>query len=171
MPFCHCSFYYKSELFNFLDVAFEVLSEDDPSLDLPVDKRWLASSHGKTRHCSSAMRKSIAESLILISVYGNELFSHLAYFDAEFEVARIICKILNPLTLRKLEAQADCLSYYAEAAPRAFIKIIKDDLEQEKPAVFELFKPRPTTLFSPCYSSGLLSALESLLGIQIFFQP
>ncbi|WP_308513313.1 HigA family addiction module antitoxin [uncultured Turicimonas sp.] len=160
--FAIAPFITKSELFNFLDVAFEVLSEDDPSLDLPVDKRWLASSHGKTRHCSSAMRKSIAESLILISVYGNELFSHLAYFDAEFEVAKIICKILNPLTLRKLEAQADCLSYYAEAAPRAFIKIIKDDLEQEKPAVFELFKPRPITLFSPCYSSGLLSALEIL---------
>lgn len=152
----------KTELSNFLDVAFEVLSEANPSHVLLDEEKWLTSSYGKKRHCSDAMRKSIAESLILISVYGNELFSHLAYFDAEFEVAKIIRKILNPLTLRKLEAQADCLSYYAEAAPRAFIKIIKDDLEQEKPAVFELFKPHSTTLFSPCYSSDLLSALEIL---------
>lgn len=157
--FAIAPFITKSELFNFLDVAFEVLSEDDPSLDLPVDKRWLASSHGKTRHCSSAMRKSIAESLILISVYGNELFSHLAYFDAEFKVAEIIRKVMNPFTVRKLEAQADCLSYYAEASSRAFLGIIKNDLEQEKPAVFELFDP-PITLFYPSYFLNLLSALE-----------
>lgn len=149
----------KSELFNFLDVAFEVLSEDDPSLDLPVDERWLASSHGKTRHCSSAIRKSIAESLILISVYGNELFNHLANFDAEFTVAEIIRKVMDPFTVRKLEAQADCLSYYAEASPRAFLGIIKNDLEQEKPAVFELFDP-PITLFYSSYFPNLLSALE-----------
>ena len=34
--FAIAPFITKSELFNFLDVAFEVLSEDDPSLDLPV---------------------------------------------------------------------------------------------------------------------------------------
>lgn len=149
----------KSELSNFLDVAFEVLSEANPSHVLLDEEKWLTSSYGKKRHCSDAMRKSIAESLILISVYGNELFSHIAFFDGELEVAEIIRKVMHPLTDRKLVAQADCLSYYAEAAPRAFLQIIEKNLNQEKTPIFGLFEA-PISLFYPSYFSSLIAALE-----------
>ena len=46
----------------------------DPALDLPEDERWAAPIYRKVRNHSKALRRSIRETLILLAVFGNDLF-------------------------------------------------------------------------------------------------
>ncbi len=50
----------KVDLDTFFNVAELVLSEGDPSLELPEDKRWMASVYYKVRDISSALRALVS---------------------------------------------------------------------------------------------------------------
>ncbi|MDA8249678.1 MAG: HigA family addiction module antitoxin, partial [Rhodospirillales bacterium] len=63
-----------AHLRRFFDVARVVLSEADPALDLPEDKQWYAAIYDKTRRHSGALRRSLCETLVLLSVHGDNLF-------------------------------------------------------------------------------------------------
>ncbi|OMF96834.1 helix-turn-helix domain-containing protein [Paenibacillus sp. FSL R7-0337] len=147
---------------RFLDVARLVLSEDDPSLDLPEEQQWAASIYGKTREISSRLRKGISESLVLLAVHGEALFRGRLGHDLESEVCQLINSLLSPLTVRKLEAQSSDLPTYAEAAPDIFLKILENDLRSEDPQSLRLMKPVNSGFFGRHSRTGLLWALESV---------
>lgn len=151
-----------TDLDRFLEVAREVLGEDDPALDLPESSRYAATLYGKKREFSRTLRESISETLVLLSVYGKDLFEKLLGFDGETAAARLVRTLLTPLTTRKLEANRDELPLYAEAAPTEFLNIIERDLRAEEPKVMNLLKPVDNTLFCSCPRTGLLWALEGL---------
>lgn len=147
---------------RFLDVASLVLSEDDPSLDLPEEQQWAASIFGKTREISPRLRTEISESLVLLAVHGEALFRGRSGHNLEFEVGQVIHSLLSPLTIRKLEAQSSDLPNYAEAAPDVFLKIFEGDLRSEIPQSLGLMKPVNSSLFGRHSRTGLLWALESV---------
>ncbi|MGV7116664.1 helix-turn-helix transcriptional regulator [Paenibacillus kyungheensis] len=147
---------------RFLDVASLVLSEDDPSLDLPEEHQWAASIFGKTREISSRLRTEISKSLVLLAVHGETLFRGRLGHNLEFEVGQLIHSLLSPLTMRKLEEQSSDLPNYAEAAPDVFLKIFEDDLRSEDPHSIRLMKPVNSSLFGRHSRTGLLWALESV---------
>ena len=64
----------EMDLTEFFRLAECVLSEIDPALDLPEDHRWAAGLYGKVRNHSSALRDGVCESLVILSVHGNDLF-------------------------------------------------------------------------------------------------
>ena len=64
----------EQDLKNFFLLAEYVLSESEPALDLPEDQRWTATFYGKVREHSAALREGICETLVLLSVHGNNLF-------------------------------------------------------------------------------------------------
>jgi len=151
-----------ADLRRFLGLAEAILNEEDPSLDLPENERWLSGMKGKRRVFSNAVRNGVAETLVLLAVHGKELFSRIG-FDGEAEVSRFIEKLLLPLTTRKLETNSDDLRTYAEAAPETFLRILEDDLRDNAPAVLGLIRPIDTTLFGANSARpGLLWALEGL---------
>lgn len=153
----------SEDLEQFFLVAEIVLSESDPSLELPEEQRWAAAVYGKTRNHSSALREGICETLVILSVHGNNLFQDRLGFDAEGQVAVLIRKLLTPLTLEKLLSQDHDLPRYAEAAPDVFLRILEEDLQNEKPVVFGLLKPVESGAFFASPSrTGLLWALECL---------
>ena len=151
-----------SDIRRFLKVAQLVLSEDDPSLDLPEDRRWAAAFYGKRRDVSSTLRDGICETLVILSVYGNQLFKERLNIDLEIETGSLVRELLTPLTLRTLEAQSGDFPVYAEAAPEAFLDVLEKDLESDMPLSFGLMRPVSDALFGRCYHTGLLWALESL---------
>ena len=51
----------KSEIDNFLFIAEYVLSEKDPSLELPEENRWMAGIYNKIRNHSDYLREGICE--------------------------------------------------------------------------------------------------------------
>lgn len=150
------------ELERFLDYARVVLSEADPSLDLPEDKRWMASIYGATRKHSSLLRGGICETLILLSVHGNSLLRERIGVDVEGEVARLVRTLLTPLDGPTWQSQRNDLPRYAEASPVAFLDILGDDLRSPSPKVFAIMKPAGAPMVSSPQRTGLLWALEAL---------
>lgn len=153
----------RDDLTRYFDVARMVLGEDDPSLDLDEDQRWAASIHGKTREFSSAFRRGISETLVLLALHGVSLFKGRLGIDTEVEAVKVVRELLpTPLTTRILEANDRDLPVYAEAAPAEFLSIIERDLKVESPAVFGLLRPAGSRMFSSPSRTGLLWALEGL---------
>jgi addiction module HigA family antidote len=152
-----------SDLDRFLEIAKLVLSEDDPTLDIPENERWRAVMRGKRREFSSTLRKGVAETLVLLAVHGKHLFFKRLGFDGQMTATRLVRELLLPLTTRKLEASQRDLSIYAEAAPDAFLKILEDDLREPMPQVLGLMRPADTSVFGASSPrTGLLWALEGL---------
>ncbi|POR29287.1 helix-turn-helix transcriptional regulator [Paenibacillus polymyxa] len=151
-----------NDIKRFINVAGLVLSEDDTSLDLPEEERWAAGIYGKTREISSALRRGISETLILLAVHGNSLFRDRLGHDLEVEVGQLIESLLRPLTTRRLESQLDDLPMYAEAAPEVFLKILEEDLDSDNPQSLTLMRPVDSGFFGRNPRTGLLWALESI---------
>ena len=139
-----------------------VLSEKDPALELPEDKRAFANLYGKSREHSRALRDGICETLVLLAVHGNNLFSKRLGMDVQAHVDMLIRRLLTPLSPEKLLSQTDNLPLYAEAAPQEFLRIIEDDLKSAEPRIYALMTPADTGLFGGCPRTGLLWALENL---------
>ncbi len=152
----------ECDIERFMEVAELVLSEDDPSLDLPEDQRWAAGIYGKTRDISTALRDGISETLVLLAVHGQRLIGKRLAIDLEVKVGNLIEKLLTPLTTRKLEAHSGDLPMYAEAAPKVLLDLIERDLESDDPQTIGLLRPVSDIMFGRCYRSGLLWALENL---------
>ncbi len=151
-----------SDLDKFFRLAKSVLAEEDPALDLPESNRWAAPIYGKVRNHSDVLRDGIRETLVILSVHGNDLLRVRTGIDVENRVASLVHGLLTPLTVDKLLSHNRDLPSYAEAAPDTFLNLIEEDLRQSQPAVFGLLKPVENTLFSPCPRTGLLWALECL---------
>ena len=137
--------------------------ESDPALELPEQDRWAAALYGKKRDHSGALREGVCETLVVLSVHGNNLFQDRLGIDVESRVALLVSKLLTPLTLEKLLSHDRDLPRYAEAAPEEFLRIIEEDLRRNDPVVFGLLKPGDSGSFwgSPS-RTGLLWALECL---------
>ena len=152
----------KQNLDDFFFLAEYVLSESDPALDLSEDKRWAAGLYGKVRDHSAALREDLCETLVILSVHGNNLFQKRLGIDVERCVSSLIRRLLTPLTLDKLISHDRDLPHYAEAAPDDFLKLLEADLQQSQPIVIGLLKPVASGGFSSPARSGLLWALECL---------
>ena len=151
----------SADLDRFFTAAEYVLSESDPALELPEEKRWAAPLYGKKRNHSSALRESICDTLVILSVHGNDLFQSRLGINIEDWGEGLIRRLLTPLTLEKLLSHDHDLPRFAEAAPGVFLSLIEEDLQSKDPIVFGLLKPVDSTWASPS-RTGLLWALECL---------
>ena len=153
----------QDDIDKFLFVAKLVLSEDDPALELPEEKRWAAELYGKIRNYSDEIRKGICDSLVMLAVHGNELEYNNIYSDVEHEISKIVSTILNQANSKfSWKSHRNELPHYAEMAPDIFLNIIEDDLDCEHPKIAELFEPSKSVIFGECYRLGILWALEKL---------
>ena len=152
----------RQNLEDFFLLAEYVLSETDPALELPEDRRWAAGLYDKVRDHSAALREGICETLVILSVHGNHLFRARLGIDVEGCVSSLVRKLLTPLTLDKLLSHDGDLPSYAEAAPYEFLGLMEEDLQQPQPVVLGLLKPVESGAFGRCLRTGLLWALECL---------
>lgn len=152
-----------ADLDRFFVAAEYVLSESDPALELPEEERWAAALYDKTRDHSGALREGVCETLVILSVHGNDLFQDRLGIDVENRVVVLIRKLLTPLTLEKLLSHDRDLPRYAESAPEEFLRIIEEDMRRNDPVVLGLLKPVDSGSFwgSPS-RTGILWALECL---------
>lgn len=157
----------KKDLTDFFWLAQYVLSEIDPALDLPEDKRWAARLYGKVRDHSAALRKGICETLVILTVHGNNLFQDRLGINVEDSVFSLIQALLIPLSLDKLLSQRNDLPRYAEAAPDTFLKLLEEDLRQPQPVVLDLLKPTENGPFASPARTEILWALECLAWKQL----
>lgn len=151
-----------AHLRRFFDVARVVLAEADPALDLPENKKWAAAIYGKTRRHSPIVRRSLCETLVLLSVHGDNLFRARLGVDVVGQVNALIRQLLTPLDGATWQSQQHDLPRYAEAAPDVFLGLLDDDLRSPAPRIHTLLQPTGSGLFSWPGRTGLLWALEAL---------
>ena len=147
---------------RFFDMARVVLAEADPALDLPEDQKWAAAMYGKTRRHSPAVRRSLCETLVLLSVHGDNLFRSRLGVDVVGQVNALIRELLTPLDGATWQSQQHDLPRYAEAAPEVFLTLLDDDLRRSAPKIHAILKPTAAGPFSWPGRTGLLWALEAL---------
>ena len=152
----------RDDLERFFRIASIVLSETDPALDLPEEHRWAATLYRKTRKHSGALRETLCETLVLLSVHGNNLFRETLGLDVESAVDRVIHDLLTPLDPINWQSQQHDLPRYAEAAPNVFLEVLEEDLRADEPKVHALMSPVKSGIFGSCPRTGLLWALEVL---------
>jgi addiction module HigA family antidote len=151
-----------AHLRRFFDVARVVLAEEDPALDLPDDQKWSAAIYGKTRRHSPTVRRSLCETLVLLSVHGGNLFRARLGFDVVGQVNALIRELLTPLDGATWQSQQHDLPRYAEAAPEVFLGLLADDLGGPTPKIQTLLRPTGPGPFSWPGRTGLLWSLEAL---------
>ncbi len=150
----------KKRIVDFVDFAEYVLSESDPRLDLPPDRRWMAGIYGKVREHSEALRTGVCETLVLLAVHGDSLFRERLGICVAAEVNALVQRLLTPLTTRKLLTHDSDLPNYAEAAPDQFLRLLEEDLKRSDPALRTLLKPVGVGIFDSPMRTGILWALE-----------
>jgi len=152
----------EKDLDDFLFAAEIVLSETDPALELPEDKRAFAAIYGKQREYSGALREGICETLVLLAIHGDTLFSE-RLGSVSWKVNLLIRRLLTPLAPERLLSQQHDMPLYAEAAPEEFLRLLEEDLQKPEPQINALMKPADTGILGGgCPRTGLLWALEGL---------
>ncbi|RPI68630.1 MAG: hypothetical protein EHM38_08345, partial [Geobacteraceae bacterium] len=66
---------FDQDLDTFKDTVVTVLTERDPSFDLPTEERYAASIHGKVLTHSSALRKGLSEGLAILGSRSDSLIN------------------------------------------------------------------------------------------------
>ena len=150
------------DLKRFYDAANLVLSERDPSLDLPEKDQCAANIHGKTRDISVALRKGIADSLVILAIHGNGLFKKRLGVDTQNQATLLVRKLFADMSRNTMASQSGELQNYAEAAPEEFLSIIEKDLEKENPNTQILMRLIDNPIYFGNPRIGLIWALEML---------
>ncbi len=144
-----------------------VLGAVNPALELPVEERWMASIHGKTRIHSSDLRKGLATTLAACGAFGKGVQVG-AVGTADDWAASIVAQLLrraNQDASGDLWASlTDVLPLLAEAAPDVFLRSVQEGVtERSQPLLAKMFIDRQGDAFSVSSPhTGLLWALEGL---------
>lgn len=153
----------KPHLKRFSDMALLVLEEDNPALELDPDQRWMASLHGKTHSISEELRRSLIETLALMSTYPTADEPDPT-IDFNRTVESILERVLPPAaSWQRWASLGQNLTIVAEAAPDLFLRRVEEDLASENPELPKLFLDHADPMFGGgSLHCALLWSLEAL---------
>jgi addiction module HigA family antidote len=150
------------ELDRYRQIVLQVLGEADPALEVEPGKRWLAKLYDKERKHSDALRRGLADSLILLAVIGDKASTQTSGRLKCFCDALVYELIGREPNGRKWSSLFDHLPSLAEAAPESFLRALEDSLATTNPSVMALFEVEERPLGGGARHPYLLWALELL---------
>ena len=104
---------------DFLVAAEIVLSESDPALDLPEETDPSPACTAKNGSFP-VLCVRVCETLVLLAVHGNNLFSKRLGLNLEDRVDLLVRHVLTPLTPEKLLSQSRDLPFYEKRRLKNF---------------------------------------------------
>ncbi|MCK4654444.1 MAG: hypothetical protein KAU01_08360 [Candidatus Cloacimonetes bacterium] len=146
----------------------QIMNEIDPKFELKPEDRQMASIHGKNKPYSDWIREGLTQSLILISIYGEELKLDTPIYSVKW-VDYIISKLLendNPIFWKSIQQE---LPLIAEASPSEFLGAVEKLLNVENSPIKALFEEDPGIISPISYHTGLLWALENVAWLPEYF--
>lgn len=143
------------------EVSLKVLGEIDPSLDLEPEKRWTVSVYGKDNKYSKTLREGIAQTLVLIAVFGDRVDLDTLY-PPQIWIDSVVQKLLDKADWKLWYSLSDVLPLIAEASPSSFLDAVEDSLSYESPPIMGMFSETEDVLTSHSAHPSLLWALEGL---------
>jgi hypothetical protein len=155
----------SSDFDNFKNVSLKVLKEIDPSLELEPEKRCMASVYGKISKYSKELREGIAQTLVLIAVFGDKVNSGRGLdlpYKSQTWVDNLVWELLNNADWKIWHSLSDILPLIAEASPSSFLSAVENSLFQNPPPIMGMFSETEDTFTSHSAYPHLLWALEGL---------
>jgi transcriptional regulator with XRE-family HTH domain len=152
----------ESQFNVFLQVAAEVLGEDDPKFDLPDAERWYADLRGKTPRFSGPLKENTAETLALLASLS-ETIGLPTTWNVSAKIDSIVRKVLPAIANWKRWASlGGVLPLLAEASPGSFLQAVELDIARNQSELVKLLGYEGDGLTGGCYHAGLLWALETI---------
>ena len=148
------------KLFETLSV--KILTEPDPTLDLPKEKRFAAPIYGKERNHSKHLRNGIAETLALLGTHGDALSTCPEGLPKSIAKS-VVYELLNKASSSQWSSLNDVLPLLAEASPSVFLRSLggaSEDPDQPFKGVFA--EEGDALITGGTYITGVLWGLESL---------
>ena len=156
------AFITRTDFENFLQVAEVVLSEKEPVVDSRTERNLSRNLRGRSRNHTDVLRRGVRETLILLAVYGNQLFNGRLEFDVDARVADFVGDLLSPFNREAFLSFANDLPDYAEAAPDIVLSLLEKNLRSSEPVVWEPAVTAGSSIFSPSLRTPLLWAIQIL---------
>ena len=145
----------------FKETVVSVLTEHDPSFELPTGNRYAANIYGKALPNSLDLRNGLAETLALLGSRNGTLIN-CSQDKAEVTTVLAIREIFTNANWVLWGSLNSLLPTLAEAAPNEFLSVVEKTL-CSRPCVFdELFSQEGDGITGGNYLTGLLWALEVL---------
>lgn len=157
----------KSHLEELKVQFLSLLKEIHPEFELETEKRGMAAIYGKSSKYTSTLKEGLCQSLILISIYGED-------FKVPLQIgSQIWCDSIIDELLKDASKNLWCsLNYYlpliAEASPSALLDRIDKALTESPSPVLGMFDEFDNFLTPRSYHTGLLWALEGLAWFPIY---
>lgn len=158
----------REDLEAFHSVVPLVMAERDPSLDLPLEERWLAAMRRLCRRHSETLRQGLAHTLAKLGAYDGVVDTGGGMTGQRWAtvIARELLDRANgDSTLDTWASMASTLPLLAEAAPTVFLHAVRDALEGDEPLLAGIFRDQESDALGLSASSPhtyLLWALERL---------
>lgn len=159
------SHFTSAQVDRYASVATDVLGSLDPRFALGAEDRWLAGVCGQMPPCSPLLRNGVSETLILLSLYGEQL---PAIQHGSRRTEFIVRKLLGDAAPERWWSASDLFRTLAEASPEAFLDALDESLTLASPPVMVLFN-EDGGYFGGAYHSNLLWALETLAWSEHYF--
>ena len=153
----------EKDLRIFESTFLDVMSEIDPSVDLPADRRHLLNWFGKSRIHSGHLRNGLTEILLIMAALSPNIT--VANISNGGDFAGRVVRSLLAKAKGRVEMWASFshqLPTLAEAAPSVFLDAVSEGLTGETPYLIGLFQDQEHSLFGSSPHTGLLWALETL---------
>jgi hypothetical protein len=148
----------SGDLDRFATVADQVLGSPDPRFHMKSDERWLAAARGQSPEYSALLRTGLAETLVLLSVFGRRA---RGVSDASVRADAIVRKLIDRANAERWWSISPQIQVLAEASPMIFLAAVDESLGRSEPPVMDLFQEDAGPLGS-AHHSELLWALEIL---------
>ena len=143
------------------EVVAEVLSDVDPSYDLPPEERYMANIKGAIPRYSYRLKHSLADSMAILSVHGDEYAVQFGGDNLSSKICYWVRKLFEENShTRFWYSLHDCMQLIAESAPEEFLVAVENASAGETPPLLGLFEAEGDGVFGGCYHSNLLWALE-----------
>ena len=148
---------------RFKDLAVYALSEIDPALELPKEKRFFASHYGKEHPLSHNIIAGIVDGLALLGCRG-EFFTNTSQNKAEYTALIVVKTVLESASWQHWATLNHFLPVLAEAAPEQFMAQVERELNSRPETYKEIHAQEYNDfgIMGANYLTGLLWALEGL---------
>ncbi|MFC4387840.1 hypothetical protein ACFOZ1_08450 [Gracilibacillus marinus] len=151
----------KPNIERFRIVLEKVLSDIDPSYDLSSEERGFASIKGVEPLYSQKLKHGIADSLSLLSAYGDEYSEQLGGDKPSELVEYWMRQVYKNNNITEFWYSFNTITpLLAESAPNAFLDAVEEASIGNDPVLLGLFNAEGEGIFGGCYHSGLLWGIE-----------
>ncbi len=152
------SSYFKDDILAFQSKSIEVLSQQNPKFNLPSDQRWISSSTQTKPKYSELLRKSIAETLAMITSMSENFINSAD--STKYLSHHVIVDVLKNVDW-KLLASLDCvMPLLAESNPDLFLKMLEDIKLEQPDVIKEFVTSSEKSITDNYYTTGLYWALQ-----------